>query len=226
MNNMEELKQIYKKRKQQLLPLFFGFAAFFVFVRIVLPQWTDVTDVRILLSDKENAVKAKEETIRLLNSLPTEKIESDYALATTALPLQKDIILIFTELNDASSRAGVTLGGFNVKVGDIYSSEKKETAGSKTISGIPYIDILVNVSGQNENLRRFAEELYKSIPLVEIKTIDVAKNDARFGVNFFYKPVALRPTSTQITALKSLSAPEEAQLKELSEWKSNIVPFR
>lgn len=223
---MRELEEIYRKRKHQLLPIIFGFAAFFVIVRIIMPQWEDISTVRLLLTDKETAVQAKEETIRVLNSIATEKVEADYLTATTALPIQKDVILIFTELNDAAARSGVSLGGFNVKVGDIYSTEKKEEPRGKAIEGVPYINILVNVNGENENVRKFADELYKSIPLVEITSIDVAKNDARYDVNFFYKPIALRPQNEQTTALKALNPQEEQQLRELDEWKSQIPVFR
>lgn len=223
---MRELELIYKKRKQQLLPLVMGFAAFFVIFRVILPQWTDIQEVRELLTTKENSVAAKEETLLLLNSISTEKVEEDYSIATTALPLQKDIVLIFTELNDASIRAGVDLGGFSVKVGDVYSTKKEVKVNERAINGVPYLNILVNISGPNENLIRFAEELYQSIPLVEIKTMDITKRDARYDVNFFFKPVLLRPLNAQTIALKALTAPENQQITTLKGWRSQTFELR
>lgn len=222
---MKELKEIYRKRKQQLLPLTFGFAAFFVIFRIIIPQWTDISDVTLLMTQKQSAVDAKEETVRLLNSIPTEKVESDYTLITTALPIQKDIILIFGELSDAASRADVRLGGFSVKVGGIYSADKSEQqVVQKTVEGIPYLNILVNVSGQTDGLKRFADELYQSLPLVEITTINIGKSDARYDVNFYFKPITLRPANADTTALKAMTPAENEQLDELKTWNSSGFP--
>lgn len=218
---MKELEAIYRKRKKQLLPLVFGFATFFVIFRVVMPQWTDIQDVQSLLTSKGETVDAKEETLRVLNSIPTEQVEDNYKLITTALPLQKDVILIFNELDNASARANVKLGGFSIKVGGIYSAEApKAVSELKSISGVPYLSILVAVSGQSEGLKSFADELYKSIPLVEITSVDIKKNDARYEVNFYFKPVALKPQNAEMVALKPLTSVENEQIQTLKSWQS------
>lgn len=190
---MKELELIYRKRKKQLLPLIFGFASFFVFFRIVMPQWSDIQDVQSLLTSKSTTVDAKEQSVTLLNSLPQSVVDENYEVITTALPLQKDVVLIYAELNKAAERSGVKLGGFSIKVGGIYAEKAKNKAQptSKAVNGIPFLNILVNAEGENTSLRKFAQELYKSIPLVDIKAIDLAKSDARLDVNFYYKPEPL-----------------------------------
>ncbi len=215
---MHELEVIYRKRKNQLLPLAMGFASFFVLFRIILPQWSDIQDTMQLVNSKTEAVAAKEETVSLLNSMSLESVNTDYELITTALPVQKDIVLIFSELNSAAAAAGVELGGFTVKVGGVYAADTPTQTASKSLNGIPYLNTLVNVNGNNENVRKFALELYKSIPLVEIKTIDISKRDARYDVNFYFKPVTIRPTNSDNTALKSLSVAERKQLEDLKAW--------
>lgn len=217
---MKELDAIYRKHKRKILPLVFGFVSVFVFFRVIIPQWSDISDVQSLLTTKDKVVKAKEATVDLLNSISQDQIESDYALATTALPIQKDIVLIFSELSDVASKSNVKLGGFTLKVGGIYSVSKTTKTAEKAINGIPYLNILVNVSGQNNGLRKFAELMYKSIPIVEIKNIDISKNDARYDVNFYFKPVALKAPDADSTALTSLNTLETSQLKELKSWSS------
>ncbi len=218
---MHELEQIYRRRKKQLLPLIFGFASFFVFFRIVIPQWSDIQDVQSLLTTKSASVEAKEQSVTLLNSLPQAVVDENYEVITTALPLQKDVVLIYTELNKAAERSGVKLGGFSIKVGGIYTAEsdKKVQPTTKVVNGIPFLNILVNAEGDNLNLRKFAQELYKSIPLVDIKAIDLAKSDARLDVNFYYKPVTVRPLNADTTAVKNLTKAEEAQLNTLKGWR-------
>lgn len=215
---MHELELIYRKRKNQLLPLAMGFASFFVLFRIILPQWSDIQDTMQLVNSKTEAVQAKEETIRLLDSMSLESVNADYDLITTALPTQKDIVLIFSELNSAAAAAGVQLGGFTVKVGGVYASDTTAQTANKSLNGIPYLNTLVNVDGANENVRKFALELYKSIPLVEIKSIDISKKDARYDVNFYFKPVTVRPTNADNTALTALTTAERKQLEDIKTW--------
>lgn len=217
---MRELEAIYRKRKNQLLPLIFGFAAFFVIFRVVIPQWTDIQDVGNLLTDKNVTVEAKEETLRFLNSIPTEQVENNYTLVTTALPIQKDVILIFNELNDAAARASVKLGGFSVRVGGIYAADKDSKNAEKNIAGVPFLNILVSVTGQGNDLKLFADELYKSLPIVEILSVDITKSSAQYDVNFFFKPVALRPQNADSVALKPLTPIETKQLETITNWRT------
>lgn len=214
---MDELRQIYRRRKQQLLPLALGFATFFVLFRVVLPQWSDISDAQALLTTKSSTIAAKEASLNLLRSLPDEKVNSDFELATTALPLKKDIVLIYNQLNSVASRVKVQLGGFSVRIGGIYETEKAKPARA-TVGGIPGINILVSVSGENENIRKFASELYKSIPLVQINDIDVGNKDARYDVVFYYKPIVVLPKNVDTAALTPLNAVEEKQLEELASW--------
>lgn len=218
---MKELNLIYRKHKKQIVPLVFGFAAVFVVFRIILPQWSDITQVQQLLTSKQATVKAKQATVDLLNSLPQENVDANYTVATTALPPQKDIVLIFSELSDASTRADVKLGGFTVKVGGVYSATNTGKSVDKSINGIPYLNILISVSGQNDSLRKFADIMYKSMPIVEIKNIDISKNDARYDVNFYFRPIALKAPNADSTALTTLSPLQVSQLKELNSWKGN-----
>ncbi len=218
---MKELDLLYRKHKKQIVPLVFGFAAVFVVFRIILPQWSDITEVQQLLTSKGEVVKAKQETVDLLNSLPQENVNTNYSVATTALPPQKDIVLLFSELNDASARADVKLGGFTVKVGGVYSATNTNKDTDKSINGIPYLNILISVSGQSDALRKFADVMYKSMPIVEIKNIDIAKNDARYDVNFYFRPIALKAAKSDSTALTNLTPLQISQLKELNSWKGN-----
>lgn len=214
---MKELDRIYRKRKQQLIPLIFGFSAIFIFFRIILPQLADVGQVQDLISSKNSIISAKEATVMLLNSLSPEDVDIDYQIATTALPLQKDIVLIYDQLNKVAARSDVELGGFSVKIGDVYLAEGRDYK-EKSVSGVPYLNIVVSVSGQNENMRKFAEELYKSIPLVEINTIDITRNSARYDVNFYYKSIAAKPKNADVMPLQPLNAVEKSQLETLSVW--------
>lgn len=217
---MEELKLIYKKRKHQLLPLFFFLGSFFVIFRIILPQLTDISDAQSLIDQKKSAIEAKSESLRVLNSMSDSDVDANYDLVSTALPLQKDVVLIFTELSDASSKAGVSLGGFNVKVGGIYEAKGKSDKAQSNVSGLPFLNIIINVTGPSQNLKDFSEILNQSLPLVGINSVNIGKNDARFDVNFYYKPVVTKPLKSDTTALSELTSIEKKELEKLQAWKN------
>ena len=216
LNDMQELNFIYKKHKNPLVPAVLFLAAFFVIFRIILPQWSDIKNVNEEISRKNKSVEALASTLSVLLLTPDEVVNKNYELVTTALPIEKDIILIFNELNTASQKASVKLGGFSLKVGGVYSKQKLPVAG-KTISGITYLNILVKASGETEKLKDFASVMHKSIPLIEIKTIDISRKDAQYDSNFFFNPVALRSTKTNLP-LTQLDASETLLLKQLSEF--------
>lgn len=215
---MKELEKIYRKRKKQVLPLALTFAGFFILFRIVVPQWTDIVDAQDLVSKKKESITSKQQNIQFLNSIPDAKIENDFNTVTTALPTQKDIILIYTELVDAAARANVVLGGFSVNLGGIYSTEKVREKTKESIIGIPIINILISVSGPTNSLKRFADELYQSIPLLEIVGVNMSESEARYDVNFFYKPISVRPQSATNATLESLTRQETERISQLNTW--------
>lgn len=216
LNNMQELNFIYKKHKNRLVPAILFLAAFFVIFRIILPQWSDINNVNEELAKKNKSIEALTQTLNVLSVTPDEVVNRNYELVTTALPIEKDIILIFNELNTASQKASVKLGGFSLKVGGVYSKQKLPVVG-KTISGIPYLNILVKASGEPEKLKDFASIMNKSIPLIEIKTIDISRKDAQYDSNFFFNPIALRSKNINLP-LTQLDAGEALLLKQLSEF--------
>lgn len=215
---MKELEAIYRKRKKQLIPLIFGFATFFVFFRIIQPQWTDVSDALELISTKKSTIEAKEKSLLLLNSLSQEKVDDDFSVVTKALPLQKDIVLIYDELNTVANITNVKLGGFSVRLGGVYDAQVKKNQSEREVNGVPFLNIFISISGSNENLRAFAQKMYESSPLVEIKEVDIGKNDARYDVYFFFKPIAIRPANADKIALEDLTAKEKQQLETLRSW--------
>lgn len=213
---MQELNFIYEKHKNQLVPAALFLAAFFVIFRIILPQWSDIQNVNEELSKKNQSIESLNSTLNVLQGTPDEIVDRNYELVTTALPIAKDIVLIFNELNAAADKSSVKLGGFSLKVGGVYSKQKTSTT-EQTIAGIPYLNILVKANGDTAKLKDFANAMYKSIPLIEIKTVDISKKDAQYESKFFFKPISLRSSGANVP-LTQLNASENSLLKQLSDW--------
>lgn len=218
LNDMQELNFIYKKHKNQLVPAVLFLAAFFVIFRIILPQWSDISNVNEELSKKNTSIEGLKSTLNVLQVTPDDVVDRNYELVTMALPVEKDIILIFNELNNAAQKSSVKLGGFSLKVGGVYSKQKTAVTG-QTISGIPYLNILVKANGDTDKLKDFANAMYKSIPLIEIKTIDISKEDAQYESKFFFDPIALQSNQAN-SQLTQLDAGENSLLKQLGDFET------
>lgn len=212
----KELRQIYKKYKEQLLPVALIFAAFFVFFRIALPQMSEISVVKQQIEKKTKDIEALRSTLSLIQSTPVGVIDNNFAITTTALPPQKDVALMFTMLNSAANKADVKLQGFSLKVGDIFDTKKKVSA-EKSIEGLPYLSVSIQAEGSNENLKRFAENLYQSLPLVEITKVSIDKGLGSYDVDFFFKPYDVLPNAL-LNEVKSLTPQQTLLLKQLEDW--------
>lgn len=212
----KELRQVYRKYKAQLLPIALIFSSFFIIFRIALPQWSEISDVSRQIDKKEEAVADLEKTITLLQTTPSDVIDRNFEITTTALPPEKNVALMFTMLNGAANKADVKLQGFNLRVGDIFDTQK-DVKSEKSIEGIPYLNVTIQAEGSNENLKVFAENLYKSLPLIELTRVAIDKGLGSFDVNFFFKPYDTIPAAF-LNKIDNIT-PEEAELlKQLEGW--------
>jgi len=215
---MGKLTVVYKKRKSQLFPVAFLLATVFVVVGIILPQWTDIEQAQRLVDETEKSVQAKKENLRILNSIDGQVIDEVFSIVTTALPGQKDIILIFNQLEQVSERSNVGLGGFSLKVGGVYSKNSAIQDDSPKIDGVPFLNITVNASGNEGSLRAFADDLYASLPLTEINSVDLTENDGRYDVNFYYLPTISSSEADPNAIAIPLTELEMKDLDELRSW--------
>lgn len=212
----KELRQIYRKYKQQLLPAALVFAAFFILFRIALPQLSEISAVNQQIDKKEQNIADLQNSLTLLQTIPINTIDRDFEVATTALPAEKNVALMFTMLNSAANKADVSLQGFSLKVGDIFDT-KKELTGEKSIDGLPYLSVTIQAEGNNSDLKNFAENLYQSLPLVELTRVSIDKGLGSYDVNFFFKPYDVLPTAL-LNNVESLTPREANLLKQLDAW--------
>lgn len=212
----KELRAVYKKYKQQLLPITLLFASFFIIFRVALPQWSEISEVQRQIDKKEQTVEDLQNSLSLLQSTPVAIIDRNFEVATTALPPQKDVALMFTMLNSAANKANVELQGFNLRVGDIFDTEN-EVKGERSIDGIPYLNVTIQAEGDNENLKAFAENLYQSLPLVELTKVSIDRGLGSYDVNFFFKPFESIPANF-INKIQSLTPEETTLLQQLEGW--------
>jgi hypothetical protein len=135
----------------------------------------------------QDELRAKQERIRILSTnldtltaLDANELDRFVLLARNALPEEKDYVGILDAISDASVVSSVSVGDYDIQVGDIRQS----TGDQKTLQ------ISLNISGNVTSIAAFTSNLQKRLPLADV--IEVRMNNqttANVVVQFFFAPI-------------------------------------
>lgn len=187
---MEDTKGFYKKNKNGIIIFTLIISALFVFFQVVKPEIDKIQENMQKVEDTEKKVETLKQTIGVLSSINNDDLDSYYKLTTTSLPQVKDILLVFNEMQAAAQRNSVEIGSLTINLGDIYSKQKKQDKLADGSLGSPSINFTINVDGDVARIRAFSQDLYKSIPVVEITEVGVRNNSGELEAKFFYNPLS------------------------------------
>ena len=212
---MQDFRPLYLKYKTYLFPACLLLASFFVLLTIVLPQVSEIQNIRQDIEAKKSQVAKLEKTYETLSKVDDSASKTNFSILTKALPSSKDLSLIFSALTSASSIANVELSSFSLKVGDVYG-DKADVASA--VSGFPAITVEATIKALSSlGLVKFVEEMHKKLPLSEVKKISGVEDTTTITMSFFYKPYDLTNLSKQ-DQLSPISASEQQILDQLKDW--------
>lgn len=212
----KDLQKYYVKYKPWILPVALFSASFFIVFRIIVPQFSSISDTKNSISDKQGVLDRLTTTYQTLSAQDPTRVDDQLKTVNTALPTAKDIAGIFSAILDSASKAGVSLGGFSIKVGGIYGKAAVESTVSGAFPALA-MEIKINAKTASE-LANFSDVLQKKLPISEIKTFDFSRTTGSIGVNFFYKPTDLAIISKQ-DKVAPLTPQEQKLLDTLETYK-------
>lgn len=216
---MNESNAFYKKHKNTILIVGLLLGGLFVIYQVIMPQFRQIQDNLVKLEEAERKVDTLKETVRVLATISDVELDQYYTLSNVGLPQGKDILLVFNELLAASQKTEITLGDLTINLGDVFARERKETDATTVppVLGSPAINFTINVEGGVENIRAFAQELYNSIPVVEVLGISVNGERGEINANFFFNPLAQTSTDSE-EAAKEFMPTELELINQLQQW--------
>lgn len=181
--DIESLKTVYQDYKNYLIPLGIIFVCIVLLIMIILPQLTLISDTQ----------QKKEEEVNKLNILNTNLVQlesindgalSDYvSTVTLALPIQKNFESVLGAISSAANVSGVLVGDYQFQVGDI--SHPPKAGGGK----FPSIEISLSLTSDVDSTLRFMDEIYRTVPLAEVKGVSVSGDSTTIDLVFFFKPL-------------------------------------
>lgn len=188
----------YQKYRTYFVPLTILVVTIFVFFNIFMPQVSSIQEKLSQLGNKADDIERLKKNLNTIQSFPTENLDSNLSTVFTALPSSKDILSIYLGVINAADKADVTISGFSLKVGTLYS--KKKTEVEKTT---PALSASLNVNGGGASLTEFGKELQNTLPIAELKHMTLSQNTGTYEISFFYKSYqdTFNPTRSVVEVL-------------------------
>lgn len=216
----QEFFQIYTKYKNQILPITFIILSLFVAFRVILPQFSSISQTNTEIENKKQELEILNNSIKVLETASDDEVSQDLTLSTDALPTSKDVTKIFGAMTAAARASNTELNEFSLKVGGVFGKAVSQVDVAPTI-GVPQVSVVARVSSSNaSNLIQFAQELDKTLPLSEVKRIDTVSNLGTFEISFYYKPIDLNLVSKKDKVVP-LTQADRNLLNQLTEWNRN-----
>jgi hypothetical protein len=179
----DAMKFLYARYKDYLLPIAAIFICILLFFYVITPQVQNIKTLQTQEREEARKLDILKNNLNLLYSLDPQTLDKQLKLASKALPTDKDFIGILSGVAIASSKSNVTLGDYGFQVGEIGKTQ----TGAK---GIPTMLLSLTVSGNINSLMNFMNELKKTVPLSEIKTVSLSGNNTSLSTVFYYKPLS------------------------------------
>lgn len=184
----------YRKYKSFIIPIAISLFTLLIFIQVFLNQLFSILDTRQKIETEKSALAELQTTLNFINSADDSVLENDLSVVNKSLPDAKDILSIYLGLMSASAKANITIDSFSFKIGNLYDKNTK----AKSTSGVPELSASIKSSSANpENLARFPDALYKSLPLSDVKQMSLSKNTSLYDLVFYYKPYDLNILAKQ-----------------------------
>ncbi|MEX2007559.1 MAG: hypothetical protein WD992_02185 [Candidatus Levyibacteriota bacterium] len=208
--DIETLKAIYNAHRAYVIPALMIIASVFLVFFALIPQIQDLLTTLSERSIEQQKLQTLKSNLNLLTTTDEVDLDSKLGVALRALPQDKDFESILTTISSVADRAGIGLGNFEFRVGDIAGSAPEDNL-------LPSLGVTLVVSGGASGASRFMTDLAESLPISEVKKIDINVDFATILVAFYYKSLSSANISVD-TRLTPLSAKQTELLDQLSSW--------
>lgn len=207
-------KILYFRYKAFLVPILIIFACAFLFISIIIPQIRELFSMKNEEKNVADRISALKQNIKFLSSLDDSSLDSEFQMASSALPSEKDFVGILNAIAIASYNSGAQVDDFSFQVGDL--SLKASQGVSR-----PLINVSVTIKGEVLQTKDFLSELAKAVPISETADVSVNESNSKITVNFLYKPTKSL-TFNYTSLITPLSSKEKETLDEISSWSSEL----
>ncbi|MBU2632135.1 hypothetical protein KKG52_00290, partial [Patescibacteria group bacterium] len=214
--NEDTIRNLYKKHKKILLPIGIIFLAVILFLRVVIPQIVNYIEVKEQVKKEQETLGILKNNLIVLSSLNDATLDSNLKLVGLALPIDKDFAGILTTILISSSKAGVSLGNFEFSVGELDSK-----VDSSASDGYPSLRMSLKAEGSLQDIKKFTEELRKSLPLSDIVSLALSPESSTVDLLFYYKALPPLNISSE-QPVNNISPEGNTILRDIISWNNSL----
>ncbi len=210
----KKIKTIFINYKQVIIPLILIVGCFLILFFVILPQVPSISGKLSTIKKQNGIVSDLKNSISTVNSESSQTLDSEVSTSTTALPTVKDISVIFDALTRAAESSNTTLSTFSLNVGGVYGTAARIP---NNTPGTPNVNVIAHVqSSDSRGLVDFATALSKTLPLSEVKKINVSGGEGTYDIDFYFKPVDSAKIAKQ-DHVAPLTASDKSLLNQLEQ---------
>jgi hypothetical protein len=190
-------------------------------VLVILPQLQSWFSLQDEIQQTRERIQIIRTNNQFLINLDPVLLENDYALATTALPSQRDASLLVAAINYAALTSGVALGDFSFQAGE-QSGQSTSVQDVESNSKISF-----TVQGDFAQIVALISQLEEKLPLLSIDSIDAQfdqSNASQLTVAYYAKELPLIPNNDTVP-LKDISPEARILLDTLKGWQVPTIEF-
>ncbi len=179
--DIKSIKFIFNRNKPYLLSSSIIFACIILFFQFIIPQFKTMLSAQKELREASLRLEILKENLNILTNTDENSLDQQIKLLNQTLPLSKDFAAMLSSIYYASSKTGVGLGSFSLRVGDLSKSEKNDK--------FPIISLSVPVNSDVAGVNSFVATISKTLPLSEITLIKIGDQTSTINLSFYYKPL-------------------------------------
>lgn len=211
--DLKSLKIIYNRNKPYIVPVSIILGCIILFFQFVIPQFGALFKAREDGRQAALRLGVLKENLNILTNSDQSTLDSQLRILSLSLPLGKDFGGVLNSIYFAAGQSGATLGKFSFSVGDL-------SQGVSEISS-PVMEVSVPINSGVETVNRFIEEISKTVPLSEVRSVKIGNTSSVVNLSFYYKPLSVSNYS-QDDKIKPISQKGIVLIKELSSY-GNIL---
>ena len=209
------LRFLYSRYKDFIVPFFVILAVFMLFVKVVVPQIQDLFNEYKEQEETGQTLSNMQNNLNLLRSINDSTLDSQLAIVSAALPIDKDFSSVLHAISSASSLTGVSLGNFAFSVGSLSKIEDN--------SKFPSFSLNLTLNGSVYKVNDFIGKIKQTLPLSEVTKVSVQENSSTIAIDFYYKPLP-RLKYDDSLLINPISAKGLSLINELSTFNIPEVP--
>lgn len=212
--NKDINSQLFQSMYESVKPYFISILMITVSVVLIfiaiIPQFGSLLQTISQRNEAEVKLGIVKNNLTILKNTNDSVLTSQVGIALKALPSSKDFESVLNTISNSAASSGVSLSSYEFRVGDL---SKLESASGQ----FPSLSVSVVLNDGAVGSSRFLTKLASSLPLSEVKSIDVNGSFSNITMLFYYKSLPSLKVNHDLP-IKVLSAKQKQTLDQLTQW--------